>query len=122
MIIITKKTERNTTAVPSQPLHRVTGKVVDVNGDPVIGASVQVMGQSMGTITNLDGEFTLSSVPLNALVVVSYIGFEKKEIKVSDLQKSSRVILREGYGYAGRSGGGRLRYSKENKPDGGLLQ
>ena len=61
MIIITKKTERNTTAVPSQPLHRVTGKVVDVNGDPVIGASVQVMGQSMGTITNLDGEFTLSS-------------------------------------------------------------
>ena len=95
MIIITKKTERNTTAVPSQPLHRVTGKVVDVNGDPVIGASVQVIGQSMGTITNLDGEFTLSSVPANALVVVSYIGFEKKEIKVSDLQKSSRVILRE---------------------------
>ena len=95
MIIITKKTERNTTAVPSQPLHRVKGKVVDVNGDPVIGASVQVMGQSMGTITNLDGEFTLSSVPANALVVVSYIGFEKKEIKVSDLQKSSRVILRE---------------------------
>ncbi len=117
MIIITKKTERNTTAGPSQPLHRVTGKVVDVNGDPVIGASVQVMGQSMGTITNLDGEFTLSSVPANALVVVSYIGFEKKEIKVSDLQKSSRVILREdtatleevvvvGYGT-----------QKKNKPD-----
>lgn len=95
MIIITKKTVRNIAAAPSQSLHRVTGKVVDVNGEPVIGASVQVVGQSMGTITNLDGEFTLSSVPVNAVVVVSYIGFEKKEIKVSELQKFSRVMLRE---------------------------
>ena len=95
MIIITKKTVRNIAAAPSQSLHRVTGKVVDVNGEPVIGASVQVVGQSMGTITNLDGEFTLSSVPVNAVVVVSYIGFEKKEIKVPELQKSSRVMLRE---------------------------
>lgn len=95
MIIITKKTVRNIAAAPLQSLHQVTGKVVDVNGEPVIGASVQVVGQSMGTITNLDGEFTLSSVPVNAVVVVSYIGFEKKEIKVPELQKSSRVMLRE---------------------------
>ena len=95
MIIITKKTARNTATVPSQSLHRVVGKVVDVNGEPIIGASVQVVGQSMGTVTNLDGEFTLSSVPVNAVIVVSYIGFEKKEIKVSELQKSSRVMLRE---------------------------
>ena len=56
----------------------VTGTVTD-NFGPVIGATVTVKGMSAGVITDTDGNFKLK-VPVGATIVVSYIGYENKEI------------------------------------------
>lgn len=60
---------------------KITGTVTDPTGLPIIGANVMVKGQSTnGTITNLDGHFTLEA-PSNSTLVVSYIGYKSQEIK-----------------------------------------
>lgn len=41
----------------------ITGKIIDENGEPVIGASVAIQGTTLGAITNIDGEYTLANVP-----------------------------------------------------------
>lgn len=61
----------------------VKGKVADENGDPVIGASIQIKGTGQGTITDIDGNFTLE-VPLgNEILVISYVGMETQEAGVA---------------------------------------
>ena len=70
-------------AVMSQSLS-VTGSVTDKNNqEPIIGASVLVEGTTNGTITNADGEFTLSGVPTGGTIVVSYIGYTTQRIAVN---------------------------------------
>lgn len=54
----------------------VRGKVVDVSGEPVIGASVVVKGTTTGVITDLDGNFILSNVSGKAVLVISYVGYK----------------------------------------------
>jgi TonB-linked SusC/RagA family outer membrane protein len=65
---------------------KVTGTVVDAMG-PVIGASILEKGTSNGTVTDLDGNYTLSVKP-GATLVISYIGYKTQEIKVGN---SSRI-------------------------------
>ena len=72
----------------------VKGVVVDANGEPVIGASVQLKGSTgIGTITDLDGKFTLS-VPANGVLQISYIGYKTAEVKVNG-QAGLKVTLQE---------------------------
>lgn len=59
---------------------KVQGKVVDATGEPVIGASVVVKGSSTGTVTDLDGNFTLNNVPGDSKLEVSYIGFRTQTL------------------------------------------
>ena len=59
---------------------KVQGKVVDATGEPVIGASVVVKGSSTGTVTDLDGNFTLNNVPRDSKLEVSYIGFRTQTL------------------------------------------
>ena len=63
---------------------RVTGVVIsDEDGQPVIGASVQVKGTQQGTITDVDGKFTLPNVPSSAgTIVVSFVGMKTEEIEI----------------------------------------
>ena len=62
---------------------KVTGKVVDENGEPVIGASIIVKGTTVGTVTDFDGNFELE-VPNNGKhLVISYIGMKSQEVGVS---------------------------------------
>jgi TonB-linked SusC/RagA family outer membrane protein len=67
----------------------ITGKVSDENGQPLAGVSVKVKGTTMGTSTNSNGEFTLD-VPETATLVISYVGYDTKEIK---LQKQDAVSV-----------------------------
>ena len=53
----------------------ITGVVVDATGEPVIGASVLEVGTTNGTITDVDGNFTIQ-VPVGAKLDVSYIGYK----------------------------------------------
>ncbi len=62
--------------------NQVTGTVVDKTGEPIIGATVKVKGQSTGTITDIDGRFSLN-VPHGSTLQISYLGCKTQEIKVS---------------------------------------
>lgn len=57
-----------------------TGVVVDQNGETVIGASVVVKGTTNGTITGLDGDFSIPNVKKGDVIVVSYVGYVDSEI------------------------------------------
>lgn len=73
---------------------KVTGTVKDANGEPIIGANVTVKGDSsIGTITDIDGRFSLD-VPAGAVLQVTYIGFASQEIKVGN-RKEVDISLRE---------------------------
>ena len=68
------------------------GVVVDSNGEPVIGAGVALKGnETVGTVTDLDGNFALSVPDGNAVLVVSFIGMETNEVPVS--KSAMKVIL-----------------------------
>jgi TonB-linked SusC/RagA family outer membrane protein len=86
----------------------VKGKIVDENGESVPGATVQQKGTSFGTITDMNGDFSLS-VPSDATLTVSFIGFKSIEVTVggktdlgtitmvSDLKELDQVVV-IGYG------------------------
>lgn len=63
---------------------QVIGKVVDSTGESVIGASVVVKGTTNGVITDIDGNFILKDVPEDGIIVISYVGYQTQEIKVTD--------------------------------------
>lgn len=72
----------------------VKGRVLDGNGDPIIGASVQVKGnESTGAITDLDGGFSISGITSGTLVV-SYVGYETQLVAFSSGQQLT-VTLKE---------------------------
>ena len=60
---------------------RVTGTVVDANGDPLVGATVQILNTSVGTITNVDGLYVID-VSDNDVLTFSYIGFLSQNLPV----------------------------------------
>lgn len=90
-----------------KPVTRVTGKVTDESGVALIGVSIAVKGTTNGTVTDLDGSYTLD-VDNNSVIVFSYIGFVNQEIVYAgqttlnvslkiDAQKLEEVIV-VGYG------------------------
>ena len=90
----------------------VTGTVQDEAGDPLIGATVQQKGSSNGIATDIDGQFKLS-VPKNATLVVSYVGYTTQSVAVEGrtsititLKENSEVldeVVVVGYGQMKRS-------------------
>lgn len=60
----------------------ITGKVTDSEGEPLIGVNIQVKGTDIGTSTDFDGEYVLEDVDENAVLVFSYIGYQKIEVEV----------------------------------------
>lgn len=73
----------------------ITGAVTDERGEPVIGASVKVKSSSiLGTVTDMDGNFDLSAIPLNSVLVISFIGYETVEVPVQN-RSDIRVVLKE---------------------------
>lgn len=73
---------------------KVTGKVKDSSGEPVIGASVIVKGNNtMGTITDFDGNFMLD-VPAKSVLVISYIGYVTQEVPTTG-KNSLEIVLKE---------------------------
>ena len=59
----------------------ITGTVLDeIHKDPLIGATIRVKGTEAGTVTDIDGKFSIKVPYANATLVVSYIGYAPKEI------------------------------------------
>ena len=59
----------------------ITGKVLDTKGDPIIGAAIQVKGTSVGTITDLDGNFAISAS--QGILKISFVGMKSQEISIA---------------------------------------
>ncbi|WP_080905854.1 TonB-dependent receptor [Parabacteroides sp. Marseille-P3160] len=72
----------------------VSGKIVDENGDPMIGVAVTVKGTTRGISTDLEGNFYLNDIPENAILEFSYIGYQKQSID-SKGKTSFNVTLQE---------------------------
>ena len=72
---------------------RITGKVTDTNGEPIIGANVSTKGTTLGTITDINGSFLLD-VPSETVISISYIGYLTQEVKVKQ-QTSLNIVLKE---------------------------
>lgn len=70
----------------------VKGKVVDEKGEPLVGAPIQQKGSTTGSVTDLNGDFSIS-VPSNATLVVSYVGFKKMEVTVDNKTKLGNITL-----------------------------
>ena len=61
----------------------ITGQVKDATGEPIIGASVLINGTSNGTVTDLDGNFSVNVQP-GATLTISYIGFQKQQVAATN--------------------------------------
>ena len=64
----------------SQQQKKITGKVTSNEGEPIPGVTVAIKGTTHGTITDADGNYTISDLPSNATLVFSYIGMKTKEL------------------------------------------
>lgn len=68
----------------------ITGIVTDNLGEPIIGANIAIKGTTIGTVTDIDGNFSLE-VPASATITISYIGYLTKEIPVGN---NSRIVVK----------------------------
>lgn len=84
-----------TLQVAAQQTSAITGTVLDNMGESVIGASVLVKGTSIGTITDLDGKFSLADVPTDGTIVISYIGYVTQEIAVKGQRNFAIKLLED---------------------------
>jgi len=73
---------------------KINGKVTDSKGEPLPGVSVLVKGTTTGTITDIDGNYILSGVPDNAVLVFSFVGMKTLETELNGKQ-TINVVLEE---------------------------
>lgn len=90
--IIIKKTE-STNAAPVKKI-KATGKVMDTNGEPIIGATVKEQGSLNGAITDIDGNFSLD-VADNAILEISYIGYQTYRLKPQNGKLSTITLVED---------------------------
>ena len=81
-------------AVAFAQTHKVTGTVVDTDGNPVVGANVLIVGTTTGVMTDAGGHFVLPNVAENATVVVSFIGYETQTLHIGN-RSAIEVTLKE---------------------------
>ena len=84
---------RETVRKASADNSKVRGRVVDVSGEPLIGATIREKGGTRGTVTDIEGNFILS-VPDSAVLQVSFVGYESIEVSVGG-RKTLEIQLRE---------------------------
>ena len=71
---------------------KVTGNVCDINGEPIIGATVLEKGTTNGTVTDFEGNYSLE-MPDNSVLVVSYIGYKSQEFNISQIKQDRLAII-----------------------------
>lgn len=91
VILITPITK---TTQESQKIVTIKGTVVDAKGMPISGATILIKGTNKGISTDIDGAYTIP-VPVNSVLVFSYIGFEKQEITVTGDTTTINVEMKE---------------------------
>lgn len=82
-----------TNATIDQQANVIRGTITDEKGEPIIGASIIEKGTTNGIISDIDGNFSIT-VPANAILSISYIGYEPLEVQVTN-QKTLNIVLKE---------------------------
>ncbi|MGQ8338809.1 TonB-dependent receptor [Sunxiuqinia sp. A32] len=93
IILIVSKDELQENAVSKQPI-KLTGRVTDSSGSSLPGVTVVVKGTTNGTITDFDGNYSLSKVPGDGVLVFSFVGMKTQEIPV-DGKSTINVLMAE---------------------------
>ena len=73
--------------------NKISGTVTDPNGEPIVAASVVVRGTTIGVVTDLDGNYSIS-VPANSTLVASCIGYSDQEVRITN-QSTVNFVLQE---------------------------
>ena len=108
VVLTNKKIKEAPVESVNQDKKRISGKVTDQNGEALIGVNVIVKGTTLGSMTDVDGNYLLDNVPDNAIVEFSYIGYVQQSINAGnrsrldimlseDTQKLEEVVV-VGYG------------------------
>uniref|UniRef100_A0AB33JNP8 TonB-dependent receptor n=5 Tax=unclassified Prevotella TaxID=2638335 RepID=A0AB33JNP8_9BACT len=78
-----------------QQKHQISGTITDESGEPIVGASVTFLnGGAVGTVTDIDGKFTLNAAP-GTVLKITYVGFTQQAITVKSGTTTYNVQLRE---------------------------
>lgn len=85
--------DKNESQVVAQAQKKVNGTVVDASGEPLIGVNVSVVGRTGGTITDIDGKYTID-VPAGAQLKFSYIGYQD-QVLTAGAQSVLNVTMKE---------------------------
>jgi len=91
-IIIRNEGESRYTEKMAQQQKAISGTVTDNSGQPLPGVTVVIKGTTQGTVTDMDGNYSVSNIPENATLVFSFVGMRTQEIIVGD-QTSINIIL-----------------------------
>lgn len=73
----------------------ITGIVKDTSGEPLIGVNVLIKGTTVGTVTDIDGAFSLKATEEPIVLVFSYVGYVTQEIKVTELGKALNITMQD---------------------------
>ncbi len=94
IIIKEKEEETNKEKVfYAPPPINITGKVTNNKGEPLVGATVTEKGTKNTAVTKEDGNFTINTLETKAVLIISYVGFESKELAVSNQTNVSIALL-----------------------------
>jgi TonB-linked SusC/RagA family outer membrane protein len=114
-IVLTNKSDQASfLELSSQQQKSVSGKVTDSSGTPLPGVSVVIKGTTSGVITDMDGKYTLSRVPENAILQYSFVGMKTQEVSVSNKNNIDIRLAEESIGLDEVVAVG---YGKMNKKD-----
>ncbi|BEG99183.1 TonB-dependent receptor [Bacteroides sedimenti] len=92
-IILTKQASMETDNTRQQQTKRITGTVTDAKGEPVFGANVHVKGTTTGTITDVNGKFSIE-IEANQTIEVTCIGYLKQQVNVGN-HNTLKIVLQE---------------------------
>jgi TonB-linked SusC/RagA family outer membrane protein len=89
--LISSGTDQNNAESIDQQL-TITGTVKDENGNPLIGATVQIVGTTIGTLTNVDGNFSIEVPDEDAILMFSYVGYVAQQVAVAGMTTIDVVL------------------------------
>lgn len=87
-----------TIAKQSQQPAKISGRVTDSSGQSLPGVTVVVKGTNNGTITDVDGNYSLNNVPADAVLVFSFVGMKTQEVAINGLREINITLLDETIG------------------------
>ncbi|WP_120272316.1 TonB-dependent receptor [Mangrovibacterium diazotrophicum] len=97
-IILKGQNESNRSSAVSQQTKTITGVVTGANGEPIPGATVVVKGTTNGTITDFDGKYSISNVPADGILQISFVGMQIQEISTVGLTQVNVTLEEETIG------------------------